>query len=362
MTVENASFKTVHPAARADGVEASGLIRPLVLLSREGVPSISFVIPVYNEAENIRPLCERIARTFAAHRLDAYEVIFVENGSWDRSEEFIRALHTEDSRVKMLQLSRNFGYQGAISAGLSHARGEWIAILDGDQQDPPELIPSFLERALEGYDVVYGVRVKRAEGWFKRMAYRTFYRLWKATAQIAVPVDAGDFCVMHRRVAQAIVAMPERQRFLRGLRAWSGFRQTGIRYERQGRAVGETKFGLGAMVSLALDGLLAYSVIPLRLMTWAGLVVSATAFLIGTVEALLRIVSLLGVAQPPGVLPPGLTQINVLITFLLGFNILCIGILGEYVGRIYEEVKQRPIFLVRATLLGDDDQQRSPGR
>jgi dolichol-phosphate mannosyltransferase len=310
---------------------------------------------MYNEADNVGPLCDRIAAMCEAEGIRSFEVILVENGSWDRSEEMIRARHARDPRFKMIQLSRNFGYQGAISAGLSHARGTWVSVLDGDQQDPPELIPTFLERALEGFDVVYGVRIKRAEGWVKRTSYRAFYRLWKATAQIAVPVDAGDFCVMHRRVARAIVSMPERQRFLRGLRAWSGFRQVGVPYHRPGREIGETKFGITSLVSLALDGLLAYSVIPLRLMTWAGLFVSAAAFLIGILQASFRIMPMLGLDPPLGVVPPGLTQINVLITFLLGFNILCVGILGEYVGRIYEEVKQRPIFLVRSALLGEND-------
>ena len=343
----------MHAAPRAT-VDAAlgGRMAARVPAPKSGQPILSFVIPAYNEAPNIPPLCSRIAATCAAHGIARYEVMLVENGSWDGSDEVIQSLHEADGRVKMLQLSRNFGYQGAISAGLAYASGEWVAILDGDQQDPPELIPVFLAKALEGFDVVYGIRAKRAEGWFKRTAYRLFYRLWKATAQIAVPLDAGDFCVMHHRVARAIGAMPERQRFLRGLRAWSGFRQVGIPYERLGRAVGETKFGLGGMISLALDGILAYSVVPLRLMTWAGLFVSASAFTLGTVQAIFRLMAWSGLPAPPGVLPPGLTQINVLITFLLGFNILCVGVLGEYVGRIYEEVKQRPIFLVRASLLG----------
>lgn len=315
---------------------------------------LSCVIPIYNEADNIGPLCERIAAACAGAGIAAYEVILVENGSWDGSDALITALHARDSRFKMVQLSRNFGYQGAISAGLAHARGEWISILDGDQQDPPELIPVFLAKAKEGFDVVYGTRVKRDETLFRRVAYAAFYRLWKATARIKVPLDAGDFCVMHRRVAMCIAAMPERQRFVRGLRAWSGFRQTGVPYERPGRTEGETKFNFGSMVGLALDGILAYSFVPLRLMFLSGVVVATAAVALGTIQAILRIMAWSGYGEDMfGVLPPGLTQINVLITFLLGFNILCVGVLGEYVGRIYEEVKQRPIFIVRRALVDD---------
>lgn len=308
---------------------------------------VSFVIPVFNEAEHLGPLSERIARTCDEHAIEAYEILFVENGSVDDSEGILRRLHEKNQRVKMIQLSRNFGYQGAISAGLAHARGEWTVILDGDQQDPPELMPVMLRTAREGYDVVYGVRTKRHEPWLKRIAYAAFYRLWRATAEIHVPLNAGDFCLLRRNVVDSILSMPERHRFVRGLRAWSGFRQIGIPYERAPRAGGESKFGLTDMISLALEGLLSYSTFPLRLMTFVGLWIALLSFVVGSVQACLRILNWLGIITLPGILPPGLTQINLLVTFLLGFNILCVGILGEYVGRIYGEVKQRPLFIVR---------------
>lgn len=315
-------------------------------------PFLSFVIPAYNEAPNLRPLCERILKTCAASGIDRFEVILVENGSADGSEATIRQLHAEDARIVMLQLSRNFGYQGAISAGLDRARGEWVAILDGDQQDPPELVPRFLDKAREGYDVVYGVRATRQEGFAKKLAYKTFYRVWGATAQITVPSDAGDFCIMHRNVVACITGMPERQRFVRGLRAWSGFRQTGVAYARDARAEGESKFNLSGMVLLALEGLLSYSVAPLRLMLVAGSLVALGSFVIGAVQGMFRLLNWFGMSPLPGILPPGLTQLNLLLTFFLGFNILCIGVLGEYVGRIYEEVKRRPIYVVKAALGG----------
>ncbi len=311
---------------------------------------LSFVVPVFNEEANIRPLCRRIHAACETAGLRDYEIVLVENGSLDSSEAVIREEHRRDSRVRMIRLSRNFGYQGGVSAGLAHARGLWVGVLDGDQQDPPELVLSFLKHAQqERLDVVYGVRMKRREGLFKRLAYALFYRLWRATSSVRVPLDAGDFCVMRRPVVDCIVRMPERLRFVRGLRAWAGFRQGGVPYSREARGEGDTKFGLSGMIALALDGLLAYSVLPLRVMTVSGLVVSGLAFLTGTLWATLRVLVWCGVRDLPFVLPPGLTQVNLLVTFLLGFNILAVGVVGEYVGRIYEEVKGRPVFVVHST-------------
>jgi len=313
-------------------------------------PELSFVIPAFNEAENLEPLSRRLERVCAGLGIDRYEILYVENGSIDDSEVILRRLHGGNQRIKMVQLSRNFGYQGGISAGLAYVRGTWIVVMDGDQQDPPELIPEMLAKAKQGYEVVYGIRTKRQDSLAKRIAYKAFYRLWRATAQIAVPVDAGDFCVMHRKVVDCINSLPERQRFIRGLRSWSGFRQAGIEHERQSRKGGKSKFNLAGMVGLALDGLLSYSVAPLRFMTFSGLFVASLSFFVGILQAIFRILNWLGIATIPGILPPGLTQINLLVTFLLGFNILCLGIVGEYIGRIYEEVKQRPLFVVKAQL------------
>lgn len=324
------------------------------------VPHLSCVVPIYDEEPNIAPLCRRLAASLEGAGIREFEVLLVENGSHDRSEAEIRAQHAADPRFKMIQLSRNFGYQGGISAGLDHARGEWVCVLDGDQQDPPELVPELLARCKEGFEVVYGIRAHRREGWWKRLAYAAFYRLWRATAEIRVPPDAGDFCVMHRRVVRAITSMPERQRFVRGLRAWSGFRQTGLPYARAARAEGGSKFGLGGMFSLAFDGLLSYSLAPLRLITVAGLLVATLSFLVGGAEAAIRLTHSLGIGSGHFVMPPGLTQINFLVTFLVGFNILVVGVVGEYVGRIYDEVKQRPLYLVRERLLDPGDSGR-PG-
>lgn len=314
---------------------------------------LSFVTPAYNEAENIEPLATRIADACSAGGIQEYEVIFVENGSWDGTETCIRAEHEKNRRIGMVQLSRNFGYQGGLAAGLQAARGEWIAVLDCDQQDPPELVLEMLKKATDSdCQVVHGVRVRRKEGPLKRLAYWLFYRLWRMASNIDVPLDAGEFCVMHRTVVDVINRMPERQRLMRGLRAWAGFRQVGFPYPRQARAKGKTKFGFNDMVGLALDGLLAFTIVPIRIMAITGLVLTTVFLTVSAVHAVFWLLNLLDLLPiRVGVLPPGLTQLNLVLTTLLGFIILCLGIIGEYVGRIYEEVKERPLFVVRDKLL-----------
>ena len=316
-------------------------------------PFLSFVVPAFNEEPNIEPIASRIADSCRNAKISDYEILFVENGSTDRSADLIRRLHAGDSRIGMVQLSRNFGYQGSIAAGLAYAKGEWVAILDGDQQDPPELIPKFLEKAQAGFDVVYGVRRRRPEGILKRSAYKIFYRLWRWSAEIEVPVDASEFCVMNRKVVDTINRMPERQRFTRGLRAWVGFRQTGLLYDRGYRGAGSSKFTFFDMIDLALDGLLAYTIVPIRLMIVLGLLLTGFFVLVSFVNVIVWILNQFGIYSSVGLLPLGLTQINVTISLLLGFVILCLGLVGEYVGRVYEEVKQRPLFVVNDTLLDE---------
>jgi dolichol-phosphate mannosyltransferase len=233
--------------------------------------------------------------------------------------------------------------------------GPLVAILDGDLQDPPELIPRMLDLAQSGYEVVYGVRTKRREGPLKRLAYFLFYRLWRWTSEIEVPLDAGDFCVMHSDVVATINGSPERQRFVRGLRAWSGFRQTGFPYAREGRHAGETKFGLRKMVNLALDGLLAYSVFPLRLTLSLGVAIISLFLALESVQFVLRILAYAGFEGVHGYLPPGLTQINLLLILMAGITTVCVGIVGEYVGRIYTEVKQRPLYIVKRQIIAGAD-------
>jgi dolichol-phosphate mannosyltransferase len=241
-----------------------------------------------------------------------------------------------------VRLSRNFGYQLAVTAGLQFSSGRSVVVMDGDLQDPPEIVPELYRRMKDGFQVVYGIRESREETVFRKIAFKLFYRLMRSLASVPVPVDAGDFCVMDRCVVDAICNMPERGRFLRGLRAWSGFRQTGIPYRRPARAGERSKFGLGAMFALAMDGLFGFSVVPLRFMMVAGLASSFLALLGIAVNVVLKIVS-------PRLFLPGFTQINTLLLLIGGFLFFALGVLGEYIGRIYEEVKRRPLYLVLET-------------
>jgi len=312
--------------------------------------TLSFVIPAYNEKINIRPLAERIINTCDEAGIDDFEAIFVENGSRDGSDIILRELHEKDNRIKMLQLSRNFGYQGAVTAGLKYSRGNWVAMLDGDQQDPPELIPEMLTKAKEGFEVVYGVRKRRQEGFFLKLAYKFFYKLWRSMSNIDIPADAGDYCLLNRKVVNVINEMPERQRFVRGLRAWSGFRQIGFDYERDARKGGESKFNLTSSISLAMDGLFAYSVVPIRATILLGIIVTAISIFIALGNALFWLISNINPEMEAVVMVKGLTQVNLIFSILFGVLLLCLGVIGEYIGRIYEEVKQRPQFIVREKL------------
>jgi dolichol-phosphate mannosyltransferase len=287
-----------------------------------------------------------------------YEIIVVENGSRDRSWEILQELHRGDARLKAIRLSRNFGYQTAVTAGLHFSRGRSVAVMDGDLQDPPEFLPTLYARQQEGFEVVYGIRAAREETLFRRLAFKVFYRLLRLTANVRVPLDAGDFCVMDRRVVEALCSMPERSRFLRGLRAWSGFRQTGLPYRRPARAQERSKFGLGGMLSLAMDGLVGFSMVPLRLITITGVASSVLALLGIVVSVVLKIIS-------PSLFLPGFTQLNAVILLIGGFLFLALGLLGEYVGRIYEEVKGRPLYLIFQTCGMDpcrDENTENPGR
>lgn len=314
-------------------------------------PELSFVIPAFNESANIVPLLRRIMAACDARGIRDCEVLFIENGSSDGSDAILRDFHRADPRVKMIQLSRNFGYQGAISAGLHFARGKWVAVLDGDQQDPPELLLEMLDKARDGYDVVYGIRTKRKEGLLMRLSYKAFYRLWRMTANIKIPLDASEFSVMSRRVVDVMNGLPERQRFTRGLRAWSGFRQTGIQYDRDSRGEGETKFSLLGNVSLAMDALFAFSIVPIRVTIALGFLVTVVSLLVALVNTFFWFLRLFDPIADAGALPRGLTQTNLMFSILFGMVLLCLGVIGEYVGRIFEEVKNRPVFIVRDTLL-----------
>lgn len=309
---------------------------------------ISVVIPVYNEERTIPELHRRLTQA-AAGWSDEYEVIVVDDGSQDRSWELLRELHGRDPRWKVLALSRNFGHQAAISAGLCHARGDAVAILDGDLQDPPEEIARFLEKWRDGFQVVYAVRTKRKEGTLKRFCYGAFYRILRRIASTDIPLDAGDFCVMDRAVVDVLKAMPERTRFVRGLRSWAGFRQIGIPYERQARHAGDAKYSLAKLIRLAEDGLLSFSHAPLRLASWLGVLLCGLAFLL-----VLFVVTWWATDVPIYGMRPGdsvgWTSLVSLILLLAGMQMLMIGVVGEYLARVFEEVKMRPPWVVARSL------------
>lgn len=312
---------------------------------RIGVKKISIIVPCYNEETVLPELFGRVAAAASAWGTE-YEVICVDDGSRDRTWELLQAQHDKDPRWRSISFARNFGHQIAISAGLFYAGGDAVVVLDADLEDPPEEISRLLEKWREGYDVVYAVRQKRKEGPLKRLCYWMFYRLMAGLVAFEVPLDSGDFCLISRRVVQIINAMPERNRFVRGLRAWSGFRQTGVTYERAARFAGETKYTFKKLLKLATDGLFSFSTVPLRMATYLGLSVSGLAFF-GVVFTLVQKIfseqfSRIGLAPSPG-----FPTIVISVLFLGGIQLVCLGILGEYIGRVYEEVKGRPLWILR---------------
>jgi len=301
-------------------------------------PSVSVVVPIFNEEETLEALYRRLHQVLDAGA-EAYEVIFVNDGSRDGSEDLLREFHRRTPAFKTINFSRNFGHQVAVTCGLDHAAGDAIIVMDGDLQDPPEVLPALIERWREGYEVVYAVRQGRKENVFKRAAYKAFYWILHRVSYLDIPLDSGDFSLVDRRVVEVLRAMPERNRFVRGLRTWAGFRQIGYEYAREARYAGESKYSLGKLLKLAFDGLVSYSYVPLRLVSNVGLLVSGSA---------LAYMGYLLLARLFGDVPiQGWTSTVVIELFLGGVQLLSLGVIGEYVGRIFEEVKQRPHYIVR---------------
>ncbi len=301
-------------------------------------PDLSLVIPIYNEEPGLPELERRLRATLGETGL-AWEAIFVNDGSRDGSLSVLKDLRAKDERIKIIDFSRNFGHQLAISAGIDHARGRATVVMDGDLQDPPEVIPDLIARWREGFEVVYAVRANRKEGLVKRLAYRVFYRLLKRISNTEIPLDSGDFSLMDARVVERLRELPERNRFVRGLRAWVGFRQTSYTYDREARFAGDPKYGFSRLSQLALDGLFAFSEAPLRLATLTGLVVTLGATLLAAWTLFKRVIQYEVV--------PGFATIAILVLFFGGVQLVTIGILGEYIARIYTEVKGRPPYVIR---------------
>jgi polyisoprenyl-phosphate glycosyltransferase len=303
-----------------------------------GKDLLSVVVPVFNEGKTIEVFYERMKKVVDSVPEVAYELVFVDDGSKDDSYEKLVQLAGRDECVRIVKLSRNFGHQVAVTAGLDSARGEAVVIIDADLQDPPEVIPRFLDKWREGYDVVYGVREKReGESAFKLLTASLFYRALKRLTNIEIPVDVGDYRLMSRRVVDKFLLLRERDRFIRGLVSWIGFRQIGVLYNREKRFAGETKYPIGKMIKFALDGITSFSSAPLKLATWLGYISSSLAILYTGVVIIEKFM---------GITVPGFASIMVGMLFLGGVQLICVGIIGEYIGRIYNETKARPIYVL----------------
>ena len=311
-------------------------------------PELSLIVPCYNESKVLPLLKSRLLKCLADLGV-SWEVILVDDGSQDTTCDQLVEMHANDPRFKVLSFSRNFGHQAAICAGLAYASGQVAAIMDADLQDPPEFLGTCLAKLREGYDVVYAVRRQRKDNRFKRTCAALFYRVLKSIAEVNIPLDTGDFCLMSRRVVKTLQQMPERNIFLRGLRAWAGFRQIGIEYDRDERAAGETKYPFRKSLRLAMDAVFAFSPLPLRLATYLGLVSLGLSCLAGLFVLAWKFFGFRFMGHTATEVP-GWTSIICLILFLGGMQFIILGCMGEYIGRIYNEVKQRPRWIVRDAL------------
>ena len=310
---------------------------------------LSIVIPMYNEESVVRQTLEEVYRVATELRgIGDFEVVCVDDGSADNTLGVLLDLRDTAAypNLRILKLSRNFGHQAAVSAGLSVAEGDAVVVMDADLQDDPRILQRFVDEYRNGAEVVYAVRKNRKEPFWLRALYAAHYRLLNALASVKIPVDAGDFCLMSRRVVELLVGMPERRKYLRGLRAWVGFQQVGIPVERRARAAGESKYALRALVGLAADGIMSFSTAPLRLATVLGLAGIALGSLYGAYAILVRIVG--------GSVPRGFTALTMLVIGLGSLTLLVLGIIGEYLARIYEEVKGRPPYIVEKVWGGED--------
>jgi dolichol-phosphate mannosyltransferase len=310
------------------------------------LPQVSFVIPMYNEESNLGALVDRLIQVIESSDL-AIDVVLIDDGSQDRSREILQALALQDSRFHVILLSKNHGHQLALTAGLSVAQGtEGVFVLDGDLQDPPELLATFYAKFKEGYDVVYAVREKRKEVFYKRWAYFIFYRILKKIANVDIPLDSGDFSFISRRVVHVLNQMPEESRFIRGMRTWIGFKQIGISYDRQERASGDSKYSFGKLVQLALNGIFNFSEFPIKFVTMLGgfAIFSSMIYFISVVIKKFFVDEVI----------EGFTALLFVIILFGGIQLAAIGILGEYILRIFFQSKNRPNFIIEKQILNGE--------
>jgi len=304
-------------------------------------PSVSLAIPIYNEEAVAPELVRRTAAVLDSLPGGPHEIVFVNDGSSDQTLSILEQAVQRDSRLVVVDFSRNFGHQTALTAALDQVSGDVVVLMDGDLQDPPEAIPTLLDYYRQGYDVVYVQRVNRKESWWLRICYWVFYRLLANLSTIELPVDAGDFGLLSRRVVDEVRKMPEHHRYLRGLRTWVGFRQIGVPIERSARHAGHTKYSPLKLIKLASDGIFAFSIVPLR----AAAMVGAIAIALSSLFAIYALYAKFWLHSPQG-----FTALILAVTFLSGVNLFFLGIIGEYVGRVYEETKGRPHYVVRKVI------------
>ena len=316
------------------------------------IPNISVVIPSYNESENIEILYSRIIKTLKEKKIFNYEIIYIENGSTDNSLKILKMLHEKDNQVKIISFTRNFGLQNAIYAGLNYVKNDYVCVLDGDLQDPPEMIKDFISKINDGYDIVFGIRKKREASLFKRICYKMFYFFFNKFSEVSMPIQVGEFCLMKKKVVDRILEFKEKNLFIRGLRTWVGFNQTGIEYERPARNAGDEKFKFLDSFFLGLDGLISFSLVPLRIILFSGLVVSSAALLFSFFILIVKFLSIINLLSNDLLLmPKGLSTTNILILFFSSLILLSLGIIAEYIAKIYFEVKNRPHYIIKETIL-----------
>ncbi len=306
--------------------------------AQKGLKMISVVVPVFNESPVIETFYQQLKGTMDSIDSFSYEVIFVDDGSKDDSYQKLMNIADSDPKVRVIKFSRNFGHQIAITAGIDNAGGDAVVLIDADLQDPPDVIKRFITKWEEGYDVVYGVREKRdGEGKMKLLTAALFYRILRKIIKIDVPADTGDFRLMSRRVVDRFKQLKEKDRFVRGLVSWVGFKQAGLLYKRDRRYAGKTKYPYSKMLKFALDGITSFSSVPLKLATWLGYFTSFLAFLYLSTVFFQKIM---------GITVQGFATIMVGMLFLGGVQLICLGIIGEYIGRIFNETKQRPMYVI----------------
>jgi polyisoprenyl-phosphate glycosyltransferase len=306
---------------------------------------LTIIIPVFNEEKNIKPLFNRLEKVSPSWQ-DPYELIFIDDGSTDGTLGKISELIRLNKHVTAIKLSRNFGHQAALSAGLKYAKGDAVIIMDGDLQDSPEALNRFIDTWRRGYHVVYAIRINRKEHLLKRISYQVFYKILAFLSDTDIPRDSGDFCLMDKKVVDVIInEMPEHNKFIRGLRAYAGFKQTGIKVERERRIEGKSKYTFRKLIKLSFDGLFDFSAFPLRIISYFGIFVSAFSFLIGLFFIFHRIIDFKVLGYSPKDVP-GIASLATGIFFLGGIILIILGIIGEYIARIYFEVKKRPFYVV----------------